>query len=161
MPAPSEGVSYKEKEKAFLIRVLFPLLLWASQALEGGCLWAGNTQPMHSQRVRVSLGPFPPTPSSQACMKTGALWSDLSSVPSQPGRASTLCLQWSLITARHLLSIRLSHKGTSTGKPSMSPSLAMESFYSPPSPLPPCPTAVEPITLPSFLWLVPVDPGSP
>lgn len=37
-PAPSEGVSYKEKEKAFLIRVLFPLLLWASRAWEGGCL---------------------------------------------------------------------------------------------------------------------------
>lgn len=43
--APSEGVSYKEKEKAFLICVLFPLLLWASRALEGGCLWAGSARP--------------------------------------------------------------------------------------------------------------------
>lgn len=54
-------VSYKEKEKAFLICVLFPLLLWASLAIESGCLWAGRTWPVHSQPVvRVSLSlPLP------------------------------------------------------------------------------------------------------
>lgn len=59
-PAPSQGVSYKQKEKAFLIHVLFPLLLWASQALEGGGLWAGSSRPVHGQAEGERLqGPFP------------------------------------------------------------------------------------------------------
>lgn len=33
-PQPQMRVSYKEEEKAFLICVLFPLLLWASWAIE-------------------------------------------------------------------------------------------------------------------------------
>ena len=69
--APSEWVSYKEKEKAFLIRVLFPLL-WASQVLEGGCLWAQSTQPAHRQAEGEGL-PGPSHPSSLACRQTGAL----------------------------------------------------------------------------------------
>lgn len=59
-PAPSQGVSYKQKEKAFLIHVLFPLLLWASQALEGGGLWAGSSWPVHGRAEGERLqGPFP------------------------------------------------------------------------------------------------------
>lgn len=146
-PAPSEGVSYKEKEKAFLIRVLFPLLLWASQALEGGCLWAGSAEPVHGQKVRVSPGLFPAQQSGPH--EQGLPWSDLSSVPSQPGGASTHYPQGTLITTRHLLSIRLSHKGTSTGKPSVSPSLVRDSLCSPSS-LPPCPTAATPPLCPAF-----------
>lgn len=69
-PALSEWVSYKEKEKAFLIRVLFPLL-WTSQVLEGGCLWAQSTQAAHGQAEGEGLR-GPSHPSSLACRQTGA-----------------------------------------------------------------------------------------
>lgn len=69
-PALSEWVSYKEKEKAFLIRVLFPLL-WASQVLEGGCLWAQSTRPAHGHAEGEGLR-GPSHPSSLACRQTGA-----------------------------------------------------------------------------------------
>ena len=69
-PALSEWVSYKEKEKAFLIRVLFPLL-WASQVLEGGCLWVQSTWPAHGQAEGEGLQ-GPSHASSLACRQTGA-----------------------------------------------------------------------------------------
>jgi len=68
--APSEWVSYKEKEKAFLIRVLFPLL-WASRVLEGGCLWAQSTRPAHRQAEGEGL-PGPSHHSSLACRHRGS-----------------------------------------------------------------------------------------
>lgn len=86
LPSPSEEVSYKEKEKAFLIRVLFPLLLWASRRADAFGLAALSLR-LDPPRVRVS-GALP-SPAAWPARRR-APWGERVSLPSQPARASTL-----------------------------------------------------------------------